>query len=227
MREVVALVKSSVAVVTAEENTASEDVAVARGRRLPRGARAVGLRASPASWTGWSSRSRPARGAGDATPSRCGWSSPTGRWRCCRCSPTASDPGGGALLVHESGLLDALLAPLRPGLGVVQRGACPLAAGVSVLDARPHRGRRRADPHAAARRPHRPGDRRSARDVPAHGPAAGVGVDGPGFCRHAVPARARGLPAGVGGGVDEGMNHSSSRVTLRRARTAVMSFRSI
>ena len=49
-------------------------------------------------------------------------------------APTASDSGGGALLVHESGLLDALLH-LFDLVWASSNEVVPSASGVSVLDA--------------------------------------------------------------------------------------------
>ena len=106
--EVVALVKSSVAVVTAEENTASEDVAVARGV-----AYRVVLERSAFERPGFMDRVVESIEAGetvrvtDSLPLRLVVADRS--LALLPLAPTASDSGGGALLVHESGLLDALL----------------------------------------------------------------------------------------------------------------------
>ncbi|RYB94803.1 hypothetical protein EUA93_10845 [Nocardioides oleivorans] len=106
--EVVALVKSSVAIVTAEENSASEDVALARGV-----AYRVVLERAAFERPGFMDRVVESVAAGETV--RVADSLPLRLMIADRSlallplAPTASDVGGGALLVHESGLLDALL----------------------------------------------------------------------------------------------------------------------
>jgi len=131
--EVVALVKTSVAVVTAEENTASEDVAVARGV-----AYRVVLERSAFERPGFMDRVVESIEAGesvrvtDSLPLRLVIADRS--LALLPLAPTASDSGGGALLVHESGLLDALLH-LFDLVWASSNEVVPSAAGVSVLDA--------------------------------------------------------------------------------------------
>ena len=131
--EVVALVKSSVAVVTAEENTASEDVAVARGV-----AYRVVLERSAFERPGFMDRVVESIEAGetvrvtDSLPLRLVIADRS--LALLPLAPTASDSGGGALLVHESGLLDALLH-LFDLVWASSNEVVPSASGVSVLDA--------------------------------------------------------------------------------------------
>lgn len=106
--EVVALVKTSVAIVTAEDNADAEDVAVARGV-----AYRVVLERSAFERPGFMDRVVESIEAGetvrvtDALPLRLVIADRS--LALLPLAPTASDSGGGALLVHESGLLDALL----------------------------------------------------------------------------------------------------------------------
>ena len=131
--EVVALVKTSVAVVTAEENTASEDVAVARGV-----AYRVVLERSAFERPGFMDRVVESIEAGetvrvtDSLPLRLVIADRS--LALLPLAPTASDSGGGALLVHESGLLDALLH-LFDLVWASSNEVVPSASGVSVLDA--------------------------------------------------------------------------------------------
>nr|WP_300046916.1 helix-turn-helix domain-containing protein [uncultured Nocardioides sp.] len=131
--EVVALVKTSVAVVTAEENTASEDVAVARGV-----AYRVVLERSAFEQPGFMGRVVDSISAGekvrvtDSLPLRLVVADRS--LALLPLAPTASDSGGGALLVHESGLLDALLH-LFDLVWASSNEVVPSASGVSVLDA--------------------------------------------------------------------------------------------
>ena len=131
--EVVALVKTSVAVVTAEENTASEDVAVARGV-----AYRVVLERSAFERPGFMDRVVDSISAGesvrvtDSLPLRLVIADRS--LALLPLAPTASDSGGGALLVHESGLLDALLH-LFDLVWASSNEVVPSASGVSVLDA--------------------------------------------------------------------------------------------
>ena len=131
--EVVALVKTSVAVVTAEENTASEDVAVARGV-----AYRVVLERSAFEQPGFMDRVVDSISAGekvrviDSLPLRLVIADRS--LALLPLAPTASDSGGGALLVHESGLLDALLH-LFDLVWASSNEVVPSASGVSVLDA--------------------------------------------------------------------------------------------
>lgn len=131
--EVVALVKSSVAVVTAEENTASEDVAVARGV-----AYRVVLERSAFDRPGFMDRVVESISAGetvrvtDSLPLRLVIADRS--LALLPLAPTASDSGGGALLVHESGLLDALLH-LFDLVWASSNEVVPSSSGVSVLDA--------------------------------------------------------------------------------------------
>ncbi len=131
--EVVALVKSSVAVVTAEENTASEDVAVARGV-----AYRVVLERSAFERPGFMDRVVESIEAGesvrvtDSLPLRLVIADRS--LALLPLAPTASDSGGGALLVHESGLLDALLH-LFDLVWASSNEVVPSASGVFVLDA--------------------------------------------------------------------------------------------
>lgn len=131
--EVVALVKSSVAVVTAEENTASEDVAVARGV-----AYRVVLERSAFERPGFMDRVVESIEAGetvrvtDSLPLRLVVADRS--LALLPLAPTASDSGGGALLVHESGLLDALLH-LFDLVWASSNEVVPSPSGVSFLDA--------------------------------------------------------------------------------------------
>ena len=127
--EVVALVKTSVAVVTAEENTASEDVAVARGV-----AYRVVLERSAFERPGFMDRVVDSISAGetvrvtDSLPLRLVIADRS--LALLPLAPTASDSGGGALLVHESGLLDALLH-LFDLVWASSNEVVPSASGVS------------------------------------------------------------------------------------------------
>lgn len=131
--EVVALVKTSVAVVTAEENTASEDVAVARGV-----AYRVVLERSAFERPGFMDRVVESIEAGetvrvtDSLPLRLVIADRS--LALLPLAPTASNSGGGALLVHESGLLDALLH-LFDLVWASSNEVVPSSSGVSFLDA--------------------------------------------------------------------------------------------
>ncbi len=130
--EVVALVKSSVAVVTAEENTA-EDVAIARGV-----AYRVVLERAAFARPGFLDRVVESIHAGeqvrvvDSLPLRLVVADRS--LALLPLSPTASDSGGGALLVHESGLLDALLH-LFDLVWASANEVVPSGSGISVLEA--------------------------------------------------------------------------------------------
>lgn len=106
-REVVALVKSSVAVVSADQNP-DEDVAVSRGVTYR-----VVLEREAFARPGFLDRVAESIEAGeqvrvtDAIPLRLVIADRS--LALLPLAPTASDSGGGALLVHESGLLDALV----------------------------------------------------------------------------------------------------------------------
>ena len=111
------------------------------------------------------------------------------------------DRGSGALLVHPSGLLDALVAPSS------SRGTATGLHPHRRLDRRLERprclaarrgGQTAAD--AAVPRPHGPGHRRSARDVPAHGAAARASAHGASRRVLTLPAGSRRSRSSVAGG---------------------------
>ena len=130
--EVVALVKTSVAVVTAEENTTSEDLAVARGV-----AYRVVLERSAFEQPGFIDRVVDSISAGesvrvtDSLPLRLVIADRS--LALLPLAPSSTDAGGGALLVHESGLLDALLH-LFDLVWVSANEVVPSASGVSFVD---------------------------------------------------------------------------------------------
>jgi DNA-binding CsgD family transcriptional regulator len=131
--EVVALVKSSVAIVTAEDNSAAEDVAVARGV-----AYRVVLERSAFERPGFMDRVVESINAGetvrvtDSLPLRLVIADRS--LALLPLAPTSSDVGGGALLVHESGLLDALLH-LFDLVWASSNEVVPSGSGVSILEA--------------------------------------------------------------------------------------------
>ena len=130
--EVVALVKSSVAIVTAEENT-DEDVALARGVSYR-----VVLERSAFSRPGFLDRVAESIDAGevvrvvDSLPLRLVIADRS--LALLPLAPTSTDVGGGALLVHESGLLDALLH-LFDLVWASANEVVPSSSGVSLADA--------------------------------------------------------------------------------------------